>query len=130
MQILLKIYYFTLFVSLDILLYLRLGRGVLRTEFWLKIAVGALVVAFIIHLPFLHVPYLAKFKDFATMCGMVIQLLVVYSIGIFATRRMQRRTTLPEVVKKYALGWLNVVFNHIIFFFFMFGHLIWALALP
>jgi len=127
MHILLKIYYFLLFISLDILLYLRLGRSILKTEFWLKIVAGVLITTFIIHLPFLHIPYLMRFKNFVTMCGMVIQLLIVYFIGILATRRIKRRI-LPDKVKEYALGWLNIVFNHIIFFFFMFGHLIWAIG--
>ena len=116
-----------MFISLDILLYLRLGRSILKTEFWLKIVAGVLITTFIIHLPFLHIPYLMRFKNFVTMCGMVIQLLIVYFIGILATRRIKRRI-LPDKVKEYALGWLNIVFNHIIFFFFMFGHLIWAIG--
>ena len=103
MHILLKIYYFLLFISLDILLYLRLGRSILKTEFWLKIVAGVLITTFIIHLPFLHIPYLMRFKNFVTMCGMVIQLLIVYFIGILATRRIKRRI-LPDKVKEYQNG--------------------------
>jgi len=128
MHIFLKAYYFALFISLDVLLYLRLGRGILKVELALKIIAGLLVATFILHLPFVNIPYLTKFKNFATMCAMVIQLLIVYFIGMFAKRRMERRP-LPDEVKEYALSWLNIVFNHVIFFFFMFGHLLWTLAL-
>jgi hypothetical protein len=127
MHVFLKSYYLLLFISLDVLLYLRLSQAILKTEFWLKIVIGILVITFIAHLPFFHLPGIMDLKTFATLFGMDIQLLIVYFVGVFTIKRVERRMP-PDKVKDNGLWFLKGFFKTGIFLIYPLVHTLWVIA--
>ncbi len=128
-MIIYKLIYLSLFLSIDILLYLRLVKKTIKAGYWLIADVLFWCIIFVPHLPTFHLTYLMSFKNFMILSGMVVQLGMLNYIGRFAIWRMER-ATLTDFVKEAAIGWLNLVFNKIIFIFFLITHLIYILMWP
>jgi hypothetical protein len=128
MHTIVKFFYLLLFLSVDVLLYLRLNKKDIRVKKWLFIALVILIITIIIHLPTFKIPYLMVWKYFVILFGMVIQLVIAYYITLFMIRRVER-SAMAEELKIYPFKMLSVV-NKGIFFLFMIVHSINILAWP
>lgn len=129
MHILLKIFYLLLFISLDVLLYLRLGKQNRNAQPWLIIIVIIAVITLVLHLPIFNLPNILSFKNFMILFGMDIQAVIVHFIGLFIIRKMERVPMFDDQ-KEYVLGIFSVIFKTGIFMLFVVVHLIYILLWP
>ena len=128
-MIILKIIYLSLFLSIDTLLYLRLVKKNKKAGYLILTDMLVWTLIFIPHLPNFHLANLMSFENFTILSEMLIQLCILYFIGRFVISKMER-ATLPDIVKEAALGWLKLVFNKIIFIFFLIVHVIYIIIIP
>ena len=129
MQPLLKLSYLILFCSLDILLYLRLGKNIVKATYWLIIAAIIWLIFLIIHLQVFKLTYLMPLKDFITLSGIIIPLLIIYYIGMFAIR-VTERTPMVDDMKQFVIKVMSITFNTVIFAVFLLVHIIFILSWP
>ena len=122
-----KLIYFLLFSSIDALLYLRLSMKFIKAERWLIALAVVWLCIFIIHLPAFRPNYLMPLNWFCTLSGMVVQLILIHYVGLYSIGRMER-SQIPENVKENANKIQGVIFNKLIFAFFIFIHLIFVLS--
>jgi hypothetical protein len=129
MHIFVKLLYFIIFCSFDVLLYLRLGKNIVKANYWLIATAIIWLIMLILHLPEFSLAYLMPLKDFAVFSGMVIQLLIAYYVGAFAIRRMERSLILDDL-KQNVINVLTFIFKKAIFAFFLLIHLLFILSWP
>jgi len=123
-----KLIYLALFLSIDVLLYLRLSRKIINTGQWLIAAAVTWVIGLVVHLPTFHLTYLMPLNRFCYLSGMTALLVILHYVGRFCIRRVERSLVLSDEIKKYMNGWLSFTFNSAIFGFFIVIHLIIILA--
>jgi len=114
---LLKLFTIILFLSLILLLYLRLGKKIVRTGTWLAVATGIWLIVLIIYLPIFHLVQFARFKSFLSVSGIIASLVLVYYIGQLMKWAIDR-SPLSEDIKYYFDRYLSITFNHVIFGFY------------
>jgi hypothetical protein len=124
-----KLTYLLLFLSIDVLLYLRLGKKNVRAGYWLIAATVVWLIALVVHLPTFKLTHLMPFKDFLSLSGMIIQLVVIHYLGVFAIWRTER-SRVTDDIKQHSVRILSTVFNTVIFFIFCITHLIFILSWP
>jgi hypothetical protein len=122
-----KLIYLALFWSIDVLLYLRLSRNIIKARQWLIVAVVVWLIVLVVHLPTFHLKYLMPLNNFFTLSGMIVQLVIVYYVGQFFMRRVER-SLISDEIKQYMSRWLSFSFNSAIFGLFLVVHLIFILA--
>ncbi len=122
-----KLLYLVLFLSIDVLLYLRLGRKIIKILYWLIVAITIWLIAFILHLPLLHLKYLMPFNYFINLSGMVVQMLIIHYVGLFVTSRWAH-SYFTDDIKQYSIRILSFVFNTAIFGVYFIVHLIFVLS--
>ena len=122
-----KLMYLTLLLSIDVLLYLRLGKKIIKAGKWLIIATVAWLIVLVAHLPTFHLTYLMSLNRFLNFSGMTVQLLLVHFVGRFIISRVER-SQVSDDVKQIMTRVLSVSFNSAIFGFYFVIHLIFILA--
>jgi hypothetical protein len=123
----LKLIYLALFLSIDVLLYLKLGRKIAKAGKWLIASAVAWLIVLIVHLPTFHLMHLMPLKSFLTFSGMVVQLIFVYYVGRFIIGRVES-SHVSDDIKQYMNRILSFSFNSAIFGFYFVVHLIFILA--
>ena len=129
MHSVLKLFYLILFVSLDILLYLRLGKQNRKIQPLLIITVVIAVITLVLHLPVFNLPYILSFKNFMILFGMDIQAVIVNFIGLFIIARVERVPMFDDQ-KEYVLSIFSAIFKTGIFMLFIVVHVIYTLIWP
>lgn len=117
-----------LFCSFDVLFYLRLSKNIIKVNYWLIAAFVIWLLTLVFHLWAVN-NYLIPIKDFVTLSGMVVQLLILYFVGMFFLRRIER-SVFPDDIKQSAINALSVVFKTGIFAVILIVHLIFILLWP
>lgn len=120
---LLKLFNIILFLSLILLLYLRLGKKITKTGPWLAVAIGIWLIVLIIYLPIFHLVQFARFKSFLSISGITASLVLVYYIGQLMRWAIDR-SQLSEDIKHYFDRYLCIMFNYVIFGFYFFTFLL------
>jgi hypothetical protein len=126
MQVLVKLLYLLLFVTFDILLYLKLGRKTVRINSSLIVITLLLAVAILLHLPVFKLINLMPLRYFLTLVGMVVQLIIVHFVGILIIKRTQQKSLL-DAVKEQVINALSLIFKTAIFFIFALLHILFIL---
>jgi hypothetical protein len=90
---LLQLLYLFLFLSLDVLLYLRLVKKNTKSELWLIIVVGVWIIALVADLPTFHLVHLMPIKGFLNLSGMILMLLVAHFVLRFIAWALERYVT-------------------------------------
>jgi len=120
---LLKLFTIILFLSLILLLYLRLGKKITKTGPWLAVAIGIWLIVLIIYLPIFHLVQVVRFKSFLSISGITASLVLVYYIGQLMRWAIDR-SQLSEDIKHYFDRYLSIMFNYVIFGFYFFTFLL------
>ncbi len=129
MHIFLKLFYLVLFVGIDVLLYIRLGRNVVKAGRLLILVLVIWVIAFLAELPIFNLKYIPSFKSFLTWSAIVIQMLIVHYFGVFVIKLIERMPLLDEV-KQTAINGVSFVCNTAIFAVLLMIHLLFILTWP
>jgi hypothetical protein len=121
-----KLLYLILFLSIDVLLYLRLGRKIAKTGKLLIIASTVWLIVLALYLPMFHLVYLLPLSTYINCSGMILQLIFVHYVGRFVIFRVERSHQ-PDFVKQYMNRVISFSFNTAIFGFYVLAHLIFIL---
>lgn len=122
-----RLVYLSLFLSFDVLLYIRLGKRIIKANYWL-IAVSMFWLGMLIfHLPLYQSKHSMQFKDFINLSVMVVQLLMIHYVGRFAMWRVERSHVIDEI-KQHSLRILSFIFNTGIFVLFFIIHVIFIIT--
>ena len=67
MHTLIKLFYLIIFSSFDILLYLRLGKKIVKVTYWLIGTAFIWLIVLMAYLPVFNLNYLMPLKDFGNL---------------------------------------------------------------
>jgi len=120
---LLRLFHLLLFLSMDVLLYLRLGRKIVKAGAWLAVVIVVWIIALIIYLPIFHIVPLARLKSFLILSGMIVQLLFVHYVGRFVMWRVEC-SPLSDDIKNSMNRIVSITTNMAIFGFYFLLYLL------
>jgi hypothetical protein len=122
-----KLLYLILFFSIDVLLYLRLGRKIAEAGKWLIIASTVWLIVLVLYLPMFHLVCLLPLSTYINCSGMILLLIFVHYVGRFVIFMIERSKQ-PDFVKQLMNTVISFSFNTAIFGIFFLVHLIIILA--
>jgi len=114
---LLKLLNVVMLLSIIPLLYLRLGRKVIKVTPWLAIIIGIWLIELVIFMPIFHLVELTRFKNLLTISATVLSLVLLYYLGQLMTWGINR-LPLSDDIKGFFNRFLSITFNHGIFLFY------------
>ena len=122
---LLKLFYLILFLSLDVLLYLRLVTKIIKAGLWLTVVASVWLIALVVYLPLFHLVFLMPFKGFLKLSEMILMLLLVHFLTRLIVWGLARFLT-DDL--KQSLNSIMFGFNTILFAFFFLLHMFIIIA--
>jgi hypothetical protein len=122
-MLLLKLFYSVLFLSIIILLYLRLGKKIVGVGRWLAIAGLIWLIVLIVYLPIFHIASSVRLKAFLGVSGIMVSLILVHYMGRIMMWFIER-SDLSDNIKEFLGRYLSVIFNSVIFWFYFLTFLI------
>jgi hypothetical protein len=123
----LKLFYLALFLSLDILFYLRLGKKMVKAGRWLLLVTIIWLIALTLYLPTFHLSYLMHLKGFLMLSGTIVQLIFVHFVGRFIIWGVNL-SNVSEDIKQNMNRIMSLTFDTVIFVFYFLLHLILILS--
>jgi len=122
-----RIIYLILFCSIDVLVYLTVGRNNPKVKNWLIGAGAVWLIVLVFHLPVFHNGGLMSLKAYLTLSAYVILMLAIHYLGRLGARIVESRPV-PGEVKEQALWRIALMFDRIPLGFFLLVHLIGVLS--
>jgi len=111
---LLKLLNVVMLLSIIPLLYLRLGRKMIKAGPWLAVVIGIWLIELMIFLPVFHLVQLKLFKNLLIISGAILSLVLLHYLGRLMMWGINR-LPLSEDIKGLFNRFLSITFNSGIF---------------